>query len=111
MTQANRNELRHEIHLAMLAKSQNATEIGELTVVPLGFAVSIAEALITQKVIEGRIDELKVTKKLATQHCAFKIDQYGSDLDTEDVRLAVPNRKIDDRIVTLQSKLTNKDTE
>lgn len=41
--------LRKEIHMKMLAKSENAKDCGELTVIPLGHAVTIAEALIAQR--------------------------------------------------------------
>lgn len=41
--------LREEIHLKMLAKSESAKDLGELTVVPLGFAVDLALSLLTAK--------------------------------------------------------------
>ena len=39
-------EIRHTVHMAMLEKSESASTLGELTVVPLGFAVDVALALI-----------------------------------------------------------------
>lgn len=39
-------ELRHRIHMAMLAKSESAKDCGELTVIPIGFAVTVAQDLI-----------------------------------------------------------------
>jgi len=57
--------LREEIHMQMLAKSENAKNCGELTVIPLGHAVTIAVAAIQAKVTEayekGRRDEQKQT--------------------------------------------------
>lgn len=35
-------QTRHRIHMAMLGKSKNAKDCGELTVVPLGHAVTVA---------------------------------------------------------------------
>lgn len=47
-SQDNTDELRHEIHMQMLAKSENAKDLGDLTVVPLGFAVDVALSLAAQ---------------------------------------------------------------
>lgn len=46
-TPQSQQELRQSVHLKMLAKSRNAVDLGEFTVVPLRFAVSIAVGLIT----------------------------------------------------------------
>lgn len=54
--------LRHEIHMQMLGKSESAKNLGELTVVPLGFAVDVALSVAAAKAEEAarvaRIDEL-----------------------------------------------------
>ena len=45
MTEPQKSEAsieRHKIHMAMLAKSENAKDLGDITVVPLGFAVDVA---------------------------------------------------------------------
>lgn len=52
-----REKLRHEVHMAMLAKSESAKDLGELTVVPLGFAVNVALELSTQRIL-ALLDEV-----------------------------------------------------
>ena len=42
-------ELRHTIHMQMLAKSESAKDLGELTAVPLGFAVDVALEFLAQE--------------------------------------------------------------
>lgn len=57
-------ELRQQIHMAMLQKSESAKDLGELTVVPLGFAVDVALQLITARDAAniGELEELKYTE-------------------------------------------------
>lgn len=63
-----------------------------------------AKQALDQYITDRIIEELETIKKKATEHCAFKIDQYGSELDVEDVRLAVPVKKIVSRISELRGK-------
>lgn len=55
--------LRHDIHMAMLAKSESAKDCGEITVVPLGFAVDVA----LQEVIRARKDEAEMAHEAWTK--------------------------------------------
>ena len=48
------------IHMAMLAKAENAKDCGDLTVIKLGFAVSIAKELI-------RTEKLKLLDEVIHQ--------------------------------------------
>jgi hypothetical protein len=56
-------ELRKKVHMKMLSKSDSAKNLGERTVVSLGFAVDIAMGLLAerdqQKELEWRMDELR----------------------------------------------------
>lgn len=60
--QANQEDqaTRMEIHMAMLAKAENAKDAGHATVIKLGFAVSIAEELI-------RTEKLKLLDEVIHQ--------------------------------------------
>ena len=48
MPDSTNDELRNAVHMKMLAKSGSSKDFNELTVIPLGFAVSIAMQLIHQ---------------------------------------------------------------
>jgi hypothetical protein len=61
------DSLREAVHMKMLSKSDSAKDLGELTVIPLGFAVSIAVELITGE--RQRIaDSLPEKRKLKPIH-------------------------------------------
>ena len=51
------------IHMAMLAKAENAKDAGHATVIKLGFAVSIAEELIRTEKLKTKIDLLKTIRR------------------------------------------------
>ena len=51
------------IHMAMLAKAENAKDAGHATVIKLGFAVSIAEELIRTEKLKTKMDLLKTIRR------------------------------------------------
>ncbi len=86
--QANQEDqaTRMEIHMAMLAKAENAKDAGHATVIKLGFAVSIAEELIrTEKlklldeVIHQSTVNLKSAKAVAGW-AELRKEQLGAEL-------------------------------
>lgn len=50
------DELRKEVHMRALSKSRNAKDLGEFTVVPLGFAVDLILEERLKARLEARID-------------------------------------------------------
>lgn len=82
------SNLRHEIHMAMLGKSENAKDLGDLTVVPIGFAVDVAlglfEAYCTRREREARVDQVMIDS-----------DYYSLETDTDEADII----KIRERIL------------
>ena len=60
---------RMEIHMAMLAKAENAKDAGHATVIKLGFAVSVAEELI-------RTEKLKLLAEVRERTAIFKVKAH-----------------------------------
>jgi hypothetical protein len=59
MSQSNNDALRTDIHMKMLTKASNAKDLGNMTAVPLGYAVTIAVAEIKKAEVVARLDEVK----------------------------------------------------
>lgn len=72
-------ELRHRIHMKMLSKSETAKDCGELTVVPLGHAVTIAMDLMLKAELQARIDE--ITNKLPVRRYTNNMVLTNLDLE------------------------------
>ena len=72
--------LRSQVHLKMLEKSESAEDLGELTVVPLGFAVDVAMELIDKQVLEGQIELLlRVKSELPDDDTNCMADHMDGD--------------------------------
>lgn len=85
-------DLRKQIHMKMLAKSDTAKDLGELTVVPLGHAVTVALALISNREKLARIDEwdyIHETMHSANIRAQMYIDEMMKD------RLATLRKELD----------------
>lgn len=112
-SQTDNTELRKSIHMAMLAKSESAKDCGEITVVPLGFAVDVALQAVQAKLKEayqqGYDDRtLEADHELEQQDITSRIDELENIVKKAEIKGAsftFEYKYFADRLTELRSKL------
>lgn len=97
------DELRNDIHMKMLSKSKNAKDCGDLTVIPLGFAVTVALEMLQNRhstkssgELEEILDRIGYTPNLDSR--AFAREAIESWHTTQTTKPQAEARKIVDQV-------------